>query len=149
MTYFRLVLLAVILLLAISCEKEAAELPFDIIPQIGLLEVKTQEVVEFKDTLEIRISYQDGDGDLGNPDPDIPSLIVKDARLAKPDSFHLQPLAPVGSNVSIQGELLVQLPVLFILGNGSTETTNFKIKLIDRMGHESNEIQTPNIKILR
>lgn len=149
MTYYRLVLFAALFLVMASCEKEAAELPFDIIPQIGLLEVNTLEVVEFQDTLQISISYQDGDGDLGNPDPDIHSLIVKDARLAKPDSFHLQPLAPVGSNVSIQGELLVQLPVLFILGNGSTETTNFKIKLVDRMGHESNEVQTPNIKILR
>jgi hypothetical protein len=142
-------LLLVLLLALTGCEKEATQLPFPEVPQIRLIEVSRTEVKEFTDTLEILLHYQDGDGDLGQWDPDLPSLVVKDARLGKADSFHLQPLAPPGARVPLEGELRVRLPPLFLLGNGSSETTRFRIKLLDRAGHESNEVQTPNIRIIR
>jgi hypothetical protein len=132
-----------------SCTKVDSTPTFPIEPSIRLIEINQLEVMEFQDTLEILLAYEDGDGDLGNLDPDIPGLVIKDARLSQPDSFHLQPLAPYGAQVSIQGELLVRLPQLFLLGNGSSESTRFKVKLLDRAGHESNEIETPQIKIIR
>ncbi|MBP6184439.1 MAG: hypothetical protein KA479_05815 [Saprospiraceae bacterium] len=147
--YLHLSLLILVLLGFIACEKKSDELPFPVIPSLQLLEVSQSEVVEFQDTLEFLLFYQDGDGDLGNFDPDIPGLIVKDERLSEPDSFHLQPLAPAGVTVPIQGELRVRLPQLFLLGNGNSETTRFKIKLLDRAGNESNEVQTTPIKIIR
>ncbi len=137
------------LALTTSCTKVDSSPTFPIEPSIRLIEVSQLEVVEFQDTLEILVAYEDGDGDLGNLDPDIPGLVIKDARLSQSDSFHLQPLAPYGANVSIQGELIVRLPQLFLLGNGSTESTRFRLKLLDRAGHESNEIETPQIKIIR
>lgn len=136
-------------LLVSSCTKVDTSPSFPIEPHIRLIQINHEEVVEFQDTLEILLGYEDGDGDLGNLDPDIPGIVVKDGRLMEPDSFHLQPLAPQGANVSIQGELLIRLPQLFLLGNGMTESTRFKIKLLDRAGHESNEIETPQIKIIR
>lgn len=130
-----------------ACQKEEDQR--DVVPAIKLLDVNRTEVLQFFDTLEVLLFYEDGDGDLGNPDPDIPSLIVKDARLERPDSFHVPPLAPVGAQIPIQGELRVRLPHLFLLGNGSSETTNYRIRMVDRAGNESNEIQTPNIRINR
>lgn len=141
--------MVITLLVLGGCEKEASQLPFPEVPQIRLLEVSRTEVQEFYDTLEILLHYRDGDGDLGQWDPDIPSLVVKDARLGKADSFHLQPLAPPGARVPLDGELRLRLPPLFLLGNGSSETTRFRIKLLDRAGNESNEVQTPNIRIIR
>ncbi len=132
-----------------GCTKVDNSPSFPIEPHIRLIQINHEEVKEFQDTLEILLSYEDGDGDLGNLNPDIPGLVVKDGRLSEPDSFHLQPLSPPGANVSIQGELLVRLPQLFLLGNGMIESTRFKIKLLDQAGHESNEIETPQIKIIR
>jgi hypothetical protein len=145
----RCLLYTVLALLFVGCEKTGNEPPFSEVPEIRLLEVSRNEVREFKDTLEVLLHYRDGDGDLGQWDPDLPSLVVKDARLAKADSFHLQPLAPPGARVPLEGELRVRLPQLFLLGNGSSETTRFRIKLLDRAGNESNEVQTPNISIIR
>jgi hypothetical protein len=144
-----LLLLIIFLAVLNACEKKSQDLPFPVIPSLQLLGVNQSEIVEFQDTLEFQLYYKDGDGDLGNFDPDIPGLIVKDERLAKADSFHLAPLAPAGATISIEGELRVRLPQLFLLGNGSTETTRFRIKLLDRAGNESNEVQTTPIKIIR
>lgn len=146
---FILLLLFAACMFGTGCTKVDTSPTFPIEPHIRLIQINQEEIIEFQDTLEILLSYEDGDGDLGNLNPDVPGLVVKDGRLSEPDSFHLQPLAPQGANVSIQGELLVRLPQLFLLGNGMTESTRFKIKLLDRAGHESNEIETPQIKIIR
>lgn len=132
-----------------SCEKEDPTPPFSIIPEIRLMGISKDTVFQFTDSLDIFIAYRDGDGDLGHPDPDIPSVIVKDARLALADSFHLQPLTPLDKSYSIEGELRIRMPQLFLLGNGQSETTRLRIKMIDRTGNESNEVQTPNITIIR
>ena len=147
--YNILFLAAFMALVATSCTKVDNSPLFPLEPTIHLISINHEEVVEFQDTLEILIAYEDGDGDLGNFNPDIPGLVVKDARLTEPDSFHLKPLTPPNTEVSIQGELLVRLPQLFLLGNGMTESTRFKIKLLDRAGNESNEVETPQIKIIR
>lgn len=144
-----ILIISILALWVSACTKVDNTPSFPIEPAIKLVDINHLEVVEFQDTLEITITYEDGDGDLGNVDPDIPGLVVKDARLTEPDSFHLQPLSPPGAQVSIQGELLIRLPQLFLLGNGMTETTRFRIKLLDRAGHESNEIETPSIQIIR
>jgi len=137
------------LLAGTACTKQVGDPPFPVVPSISLVSMNRAEVREFQDTLEVLLHYRDGDGDLGHPDPDIPTLIVKDARLAEADSLHLQPLAPVGANVAIEGDLRVMLPRLFLLGNGSKETTRFRIRLLDRAGNESNEVQTEPVTLLR
>lgn len=142
-------LLLALIMTAPACIRLDKDPPFSIVPAIRLLDVSQTQVREFTDTLAIRLAYTDGDGDLGNPDPDIPSVILRDARLAQPDSLHLKPLAPVGAGVAIQGELLLQLPLLFLLGNSPSESTTFDITLFDRSGHVSNTVRTPTITIIR
>lgn len=138
-----------LLLAGIGCTKQASEPPFPVVPSLALVSISRTEVREFQDSLEVVLHYRDGDGDLGHPNPDVPSLIVKDARLAEADSFHLQPLAPVGANVAIEGDLKLLLPRLFLLGNGSSETTRFRIRIVDRAGNESNEVLTGPVTLLR
>lgn len=138
-------LIPLLLGLLAACRKEPV-MPLE--PQIVLVSMDRDSVVEFADRVVVRFSYQDGDGDLGQPDPDAYTLWVKDARLAQADGYHIPPLAPEGEEVPIQGELSVELNALFLLGNGAVETTTYTIHVEDRSGNRSNTITTGPITIL-
>jgi len=134
----------IIAVLIAACKKEDA---VSSEPEIELLNVSPLEMVQFEENVTIRIKYTDGNGDLGNEDPDADVLRIKDSRLSEPDWYHVQPLAPIGSEVAIEGELDITLNTLFLLGNGSQETTTFSIRIRDRAGNYSNEVVTPVILI--
>jgi hypothetical protein len=127
-----------------SCKKEEV-MPAS--PEIGLVSMSTQSVEAFGERVKVRFSYKDGDGDLGQNDPDAYTLWVKDARLAQADGYHIPPLAPDGTEVPIQGELEVELNALFLLGNSQQEVTTYTIHVVDRAGNRSNEFVTAPITI--
>lgn len=136
-------------LLGIACEKIEAGPAFDEAPLIELTALSKDTLVQFTDQLVLTIRYQDGDGDLGNPDPDVNSIFVKDSRLEEADEYYLGPLAPPGSEVSIQGNLELHLAPTFLLGNGDYEAAEFSIHVVDRAGHRSNTIETGAVILLR
>lgn len=133
-------------LCTISCKKDEA---VSSSPVIKLLDVSSLNLKEFKDSLVIRFEYTDGDGDIGENDPDKYDLQVKDRRLAEADYYFVKPLAPPGSEILIKGVISVQIKNTFLLGTGSNEITQFDIKLRDRAGNWSNAINTPPITISR
>ncbi|MBA3706391.1 MAG: hypothetical protein H0W84_11005, partial [Bacteroidetes bacterium] len=104
-------------------------------------------VTQFKDSVEVVISYKDSNGDIGDESADEFSLQVKDSRLANPDYYHIQPLTPDKKELKIEGTLKVRINTMFLLGSGTSETTILTIKLKDRAGHWSNAIETPVITI--
>ncbi len=130
----------------LSCKKEETPPPE---PTIELVEVAPLNVVQFKDSIIIKIKYKDNNGDIGDVSADEFSLHIKDSRLPNPDMQHIKPLAPIGSNVKIEGELRIKLNALFLLGNGTTETTVLTIKLKDQAGNWSNEITSSPITIAK
>ena len=132
------------ILLITSCKKED-DTPK--IPEISLVSVSPTTLVQFEEPVNIVIGYKDLDGDLGFENPDAFALQIKDNRLDNPDWYHVPPLSPIGSNVSIQGELDIKISSLFLLGNGSEEQTSFTIKMVDRAGNWSQEIMTPQLII--
>lgn len=136
-------------LLGTACVVNSDDPVFDVKPLIEIVEISQDTLVQFQDQLSIKISYEDGDGDLGNPNSEINSLFVKDARLENEDAYYLAPVAPVGSSVSITGTFNIILDQTFLLGNGDEEQTIFSIYLIDQAGNQSNEIQTDPITIIR
>ena len=138
-----------LLWLGFACEKLENGPAFDPVPLIELIETSSDTLVQFADQLVLKIAYQDGDGDLGDPDPDVNSIFVKDSRLEVADEYYLGPLAPVGSEVSIQGVLDLMLSKTFLLGNGQQEKVIFSIYLVDRAGHRSNTIETGEVILLR
>jgi hypothetical protein len=103
--------------------------------------------MQFTDSLVILFEYEDGNGDLGELDPDKNSLMIKDRRLEKADFYFVKPLAPTDKNLQIKGSLSVKVRNTFLLGIGNTEVTNFDLKLRDRKGNWSNTISTPEITI--
>lgn len=132
-------------LLFFSCKKEEV---MPATPEIALLDASPGLVHEFQDHVTIRFSYKDGDGDLGQSDPDDYSLWVKDSRLANADGYHIPPLAPLDSEVPIQGQLEVDLTTLFLLGSSGEEVMTYTFQIVDRAGNRSNSITTPPITIV-
>lgn len=136
------------MILVFGCTKVADEPFYNLTPRIELVEVTNETVVQFIDSIALTITYEDGDGDLGNVDPDINTIFVKDSRLDKADEYYLGPLAPAGESISINGSLNINLSPTFLLGNGTVETMVLSIYVIDRAGNQSNTIETEEITIL-
>lgn len=131
----------------LGCEESGIELSDT--PQISLEAISHDTLVQYEEVLILTISYTDGDGDLGYPDPDRYSLFIRDVRLSDFDSFFVGPLAPMDSSVPIEGVIDVEFPSLFLFGNGASETTRFECRMVDRAGNESNLITTPSVVILK
>ncbi|MCC6817807.1 MAG: hypothetical protein IT245_02805 [Bacteroidia bacterium] len=136
----------ILMVTALSCSKDSKT---GSAPSIQIVSVSATELKEFKDSLTIIISYQDADGDIGQDNPDINDLKIKDRRLAEADYYFVQPLAPPGSGININGQIAVQLKNTFLLGSGANEITRFDIQLKDKAGHWSNTINTPEITITK
>ena len=143
----KLLLLTGLLVIA-GCGKED-DITYSNTPVIGLVSISQDTIRQYEDVLSIRISYKDGDGDIGFEDPEEYALYVRDIRLEAFDGFYVGPLAPPDAQVPIQGELNIEFPSLFLLGNGAVEQTRFEIKMIDRAGNESNLIETDFVAITR
>lgn len=130
---------------ALSCKKEAV-IPTS--PVIEIVSAGPTEVDEFAEGVVLRFSYKDGDGDLGETDPDAYTLWVKDSRLNAADGYHIPPLAPPDTEVPIQGELEVTLTPLFLLGSSGQEVMTYTFYITDRAGNKSNELVTSSITVV-
>ena len=117
------------------------------IPFISVVSISPRTVVEFSDSIEILLQYEDGDGDIGWVDADKYALTVHDFRLLNPDVYYVPPLAPVGEEIPISGVLKVKIKNTFLLGSGNSETTYFELQMTDRAGNKSNLTRTETITI--
>lgn len=122
------------------------------IPEIQLLQVTPTTARQYVDSIAFTIQYLDGNGDLGNADPDIPSVKLVDNR--DPDllifEYHLSPRTPEGADLAIQGELTIVLANSILLDDSNqSETTTFSISITDRAGNESNQVETGTITIIQ
>ena len=125
-----------------SCNKEKER-----IFNITLIETNPTEIQEFQENITVDISYEHSEGFMGFYDPDYLSLEVKDSRLTNPDFYHLIPLNPPNNQLSIQGIISLEIDAPFILGNGNQETLYYSIRIQDREGDWSNNINTPLIYV--
>ena len=136
-------ILLVVSLIFSACKKTEVENAFS----ISLIEMNPTEIIEFEENINVRISYTHSQGFVGFSDPDYLSLEIKDSRLSNPDYFHLIPLSPPQSEVSISGEILIEVDAPFIFGNGNTETLTFTIRIQDKDKNWSNKITTVLITV--
>ncbi len=144
-------------LLMCSCETNHIENidtinyePISDIPSIELDSISNTDVIEYIDSIILKISYQDGDGDLGSLNPDATSIELIDNR--NPDvlkfNYHLSPRAPAGSNIAIQGELDIKLNNTILLNeNNNSEETTFSIRIKDEADNWSNVVTSPTVTI--
>ncbi|MEM1319906.1 MAG: hypothetical protein AAGG75_06585 [Bacteroidota bacterium] len=155
---FRIFSLLLLCCLAFSCTKETMSEEnlndpnpaISEVPAIELLSVSTTQIIEHQDSIVFTIQYLDGDGDLGTSDPDATTVELVDNR--DPDllifGYHLSPRTPEGTSLSIQGELSIVLNNSILLDDtNSSEQTTFSIRIQDRAGHWSNQVETATIII--
>ncbi len=142
-------LLILIVCLAGCTTKETVNVIGNPSPLIRLVSVSSKQLKQFKDSLVITLEYTDGDGDIGETNPDINDLEIKDQRLSKPDYYFVKPLSPPNAGIKIKGIIAVQVKNTFLLGTADSEITLFEIRLRDRAGNWSNSIKTEVITILK
>lgn len=133
-------------LLLTTCTKETTD--YGPVPAIEWVSVSAQQIKAHQDSLIITISYQDGDGDLGENRNDAKNLFVRDSRNNVVYQFRIKQLAPRNTVIAIKGKLdviLKQIPLVF--GN-EPEQVIYSLHIVDRKGHQSNTVQTPALVVI-
>jgi hypothetical protein len=130
--------------LLLSCEKE--EVMSDT-PIIDFISISPTTVQEYTDDIIITISYTDGDGDLGENNPDINNLFVEDNRNGIEYKFRIPELSPSGSTITIEGNFNIKINGSGITNSSTSQQVNYAIYVKDRAGNKSNIITTSSITI--
>jgi len=136
-----------------SCKKEP--LGNDPLPKVSdtpsiSLKSISPTVVKELDGIEFTIFYLDGNGDIGFYEADSNSLFITDNRFPLTEAFHVKPLAPYGSSIAIQGELVVTLNNVILKDPTKTsEQATFTIKLKDRAGNWSEEVTSSAVTVTK
>jgi hypothetical protein len=120
-------------------------------PVIKFVAASQTTLTSGKDSLKLTISYRDGDGDLGENDPDVLNCFVQDSRSpALLYQLRILQLAPTGSKIAIEGELGLEIPPTGLLDDTKTEELAvFSIKIMDRAGNMSNMVESPSIRVVK
>ena len=128
---------------------------FPIEPEIVFTDIQPKTIKEYQDSISIRFSFKDGDGDLGDVQGgDRFSLIVKDNRTQFPDSvrtlkFQIPVLNSNTKNPSILGQITLAYPPTIVTPGYVKDSTTYTIFIYDQAGHKSNEIITDKVYIVR
>lgn len=138
-------IISLLSLMIISCKKE--EDSYSDTPSIEFVSISPSTVKEFEDEVMVTIKYQDGNGDLGENDPDVKNLFITDSRNNVIYTFRIQQLAPNDANIIIEGELDVKLSTLSVVGSASSESATFSIYVQDRAGNKSNVVTSTPITV--
>lgn len=136
-----------LLVLVSGCKKKKSTLNTDGTPTITFESISPGSVKQFQDAITIRFSYADYDGDVGENDPNKTNLVVTDSRNGVAYKYRVKQLAPIGSSITIKGELYVRIDNTLITNGSSSENVHYTLKLEDRAGHWSNEIETSEITV--
>jgi hypothetical protein len=145
---FLLICLGSFALLAFeACKKE--EVIVSDVPEVSVVSVSPGTVKELTDSLVFVLHYKDGDGDLGENNPDALNLFVQDNRIGETEAFRIPQLAPTGADISIEGDLQVVLPNTGITDGSSSQTATFTLWVRDRAGHESNKVASPAVTVVK
>lgn len=131
-----------------NCASTKDPIAPDIVPRIKIMDISPLIVQQFQPVV-LTLEYEDGDGDLGEENPDTKTLSVKDSRLPEADMYHIPPVSPPDTKVPIKGTFKITVQNVFLLGNGSSEQVHFTLQIKDKAGHLSNSEQSQAITVNR
>ncbi len=140
----KLICITLLIFVFYSCEKQ--EIISDI-PSIELIETSPINVVELVEPIYFKIFYRDGNGDLGENDPDVYNLILRDPRIDIKYEYRISELVPNSASVPISRILVLSIPNAFITDGSAQQTVNFEIYVKDRAGNKSNTINSGTVTI--
>ena len=133
-----------ILIVLFSCKKEEE---VSEIPIIDFVSISPTTAQEYTDDIIITISYTDGDGDLGENNPDIYNMFVEDNRNNIVYHFRIPELSPSGSTITIEGNFNITINGTGITDESSSQKVDYSIYVKDRAGNTSNKVTTSSITI--
>jgi len=133
-----------VIVLLFSCEKEQV---ISDTPIIEFKSISPTTVQEYSDDIIITISYSDGNGDLGENNPDIHNLFVEDNRNSIVYQFRIPQLAPDNNSIAIEGDFSIKINGSGITNSSTSQQVNYDIYVKDRAGNKSNTITTSSIII--
>ena len=133
-----------IMLLFFSCKKDDA---FSVAPTIEFKSISPYTVQEYIDDINITISYTDGDGDLGENNPDVYNLFVLDNRNGIEYKFRIPELSPNGNEIAIEGNFNININGSGITNGSTSQQVNYDIYVTDRGSNSSNTVSTSYITI--
>lgn len=132
-----------------ACGKEDEDPLANPVPVIELKAVSPLTVVEFSDSIVFTLYYRDNNGDLGDNDPAVKNLFLKDNRIGIEYSYRIQELAPSGSNVPIEGNINVVLNTVARTDTSLLqELATFSLYVVDRAGNKSNVVSSGAVTIV-
>ena len=143
MKLIKLLLIAGCACIVVSCKKDKPV--YSETPEIEFVSVSNSSVSAYGQPLTFTISYQDGDGDLGENSSDAHNLYLTDNRFGITYPYRISELAP-SSSVIIKGQLKIILENAGITGT-SPQSATFSIHLVDRAGHTSNTVTSTVITV--
>jgi hypothetical protein len=129
-------------LLFSSCEEDQPI--YSEIPEIVFVSISSTNV-NSTDPLRFRISYTDGDGDLGENTDGVSNLFLMDNRFSTQYKFRIKQLSPA-TGIIIKGNIEVELVSAKLTGP-APQTAVFSIYLVDRAGHVSNTVTSPAVTV--
>ena len=147
MVIYRSVALLLVVLIFSSCKKDEDGL--SVVPQLTSASISPTSIEEFEGPITFSISYQDGDGDLGEYDPNVKNLFLQDQRNGITYEYRIQELAPQGADIAIIGTIDIVLNTISITDGSSEQEVIFDIYAIDRAGNSSNTITSSPLTIYK
>lgn len=135
------------LVLTTACTKDETDIKPE--PHIDLLEVNPTNIVEYQDSLLFRISYRDGDGDLGENRAGVNNLFLVDKRVNATYAYRIPEIVPDGNSAPIKGSFTFSLRSVARTDSLPEQTCIYEIYVIDRAGRQSNTVATPPITLRR
>ena len=133
-------------MLYFSCTKDKKK-EYDPTPVLEFVSVSPITAIQNQDTITFTIKYADGDGDLGENNPDAKNLFLIDNRINISEVYRISQLAPSGSAIPIKGTLDVKMKNVALTDSSNQQTATFSIYVVDRAGHQSNAVTSPVITI--
>ena len=147
MVIYRSVALLLVVLIFSSCKKDEDGL--SVVPQLTFESISPTSIEEFGGPITFRISYQDGDGDLGENNPNVKNLFLQDQRNGITYEYRIQELAPQGTDIAIIGTIDIVLNTTSITDGSNEQEVTFDIYAIDRAGNSSNTITSSPLTIYK
>ena len=147
MVIYRSVALLLVVLIFSSCKKDEDGL--SVVPQLTFESISPTSIEEFEGPITFSISYQDGDGDLGENDPNVKNLFLQDQRNGITYEYRIQELAPQGTDIAIIGTIDIVLNTTSITDGSNEQEVTFDVYAIDRAGNSSNTITSSPLTIYK
>jgi hypothetical protein len=143
MKLIRVLMIVICVCALAACKKDKPV--YSETPEITFVSVSNSSVDAYGQPLTFIISYQDGDGDLGENSSDAHNLFLTDNRFGITYPYRISQLAPTTSLI-IKGQLKI---ILDNVGTTSTSPQNatFSIYVVDRAGHISNTVTSSVITV--